>query len=249
MIEVRIVFFSDVHGNKYAMDQFLAEVGRISYDFIVYGGDFCGYYYESNSIINEIKRLADVCLLGNHDKMFLEMICCKNDNNLKELIAKYGDAYGEYKESITEDNIKFLKSLSSKYQMICEGQNIVFVHGSIDNPLEGRIYPDTVITDTADYEDIDYVFSGHTHHKMIKRAGKKCLIVNPGSIGQQRDGQGCSYLVFDTITKEIVFNVIEYDVGSLIKDIDNRESNDIMKKRLIEVLLRKRDRFDEKKIL
>ena len=88
------------------------------------------------------------------------------------------------------------------------------------------------------FEKYDYVFSGHTHHKLVKQFGKTILI-NPGSAGQQRDGKGTSYVIFDTRKKEWEICSFSYDIDSLEQDIDKFEKEiEDRKKKLKEVLRR-----------
>ena len=66
-----------------------------------------------------------------------------------------------------------------------------------------------------------------------------CTIVNPGSAGQQRDGKGCSYVLFDTALRSFSFRSIPFEPESLIADIYRAEHDRKMREKLIEVLLRK----------
>ena len=232
---MRILFFSDAHGNEYAVRAFFEKIENTPYDLMVYGGDFCGYYFGAESVIDLIRKRAGICLLGNHDKMTLDLIDGKADP--EPLIKKYGDSY-RFDQSLSDVSVEFLRSLKSIHRMECDGMKLVFVHGSIDDPIDGRIYPDAVIADRQDYEGISYVFCGHTHHKMIKRAGD-CYIVNPGSIGQQRDGKGVSYVIFDTQTDELAFHTVDYDTKALSDEINKKESDEAMREKLTEAVFRK----------
>ncbi|MCR5688209.1 MAG: metallophosphatase family protein [Lachnospiraceae bacterium] len=232
---MRILFFSDAHGNEHAVRAFLKKSEDTPHDLMIYGGDSFGYYFGADSVISLIRERADVCLLGNHDRMMLDVIDRKRDAS--ELIKKYGDSYRDF-HAISPENIDFLRSLESRYELRSGRMRMVFVHGSIEDPLDGRIYPDAVIEDESKYEGIDYVFCGHTHHKMVKRAGG-CFIVNPGSIGQQRDGKGISYIIFDTETGELTFHIVDYDRASAEREAERCESDPEMRGRLIEAIYRK----------
>lgn len=231
---MKIVFFSDIHGNKYAFDKFLEQIQDDNVDMIIFGGDVLGYYYYANEIINYLKTSSIVCLLGNHDKMFLDVV----DHTIEEksLVKKYGDAYKNIVSTISVENVEFLRGLGTNFKMEINGMKLGFFHGGPADDLLQRIYPDTVI-ESDDFADYDYVFLGHTHHKLVKRV-IGCTIINPGSLGQQRDGKGCSYVEFDTETREYVIRVVEYDVSLLEKDICHMESDEKMRERLIEVLYR-----------
>ena len=81
-----------------------------------------------------------------------------------------------------------MRRLPLYYEMEADGLKLGFFHGSPRDYQNDRIYPDTEITDKEElklFGKYDYVFSGHTHHKLIKQFGKTILI-NPGSAGQPR---------------------------------------------------------------
>ena len=235
---MRILFFSDFHGNNYTAENFFRDLQELHPDRVIFGGDVMGYYYGSDGIIDMLRRYNVTCLLGNHDRMFLDVL--DGTRTEESLIKKYGNSYLGAEGLLKEDNVQFLRSLSPKTEITEGSLRMVFIHGSVVDPLNGRIYPDTVINDPGPYSGIDYVFCGHTHHKMEKHIGKT-TIINPGSIGQQRDGKGCTFLMFDTDTREYALHEVSYDIESLVRDIDVRESDPAMKKKLTEVLYRKPD--------
>lgn len=230
---MKIVFLSDIHGNKYALSSFIAEMKLSKPDKIIFCGDIFGYYYYQNEIIDSFKENNIKMLLGNHDQYFLDIL--DGNADIDDLINKYGNSYNDIESRITSENIELLKSLSPSYDFVIDNYKIGIFHGSPYNPLNGRIYPDTEITETKLYEDYDFIILGHTHHKMVKKI-KSTVILNPGSIGQQRDGKGASYLELDTITGEYEFKVIDFDIGRLIEDIDFYDQGNL---KLKDVLFRK----------
>lgn len=234
---MNIVFFSDIHGNQYAYHSFIMDMESLSPDLVVFGGDIFGYYYGQEEIITDIKKRGYVCLLGNHDQMFLDYLDGKISSNY--LIGRYGNSYLNIEKKISDSNVNFIRGLCPEYYLKKDGLNLYFSHGSKLDPLDGRIYPDTNVTAFDDYLGIDYAFFGHTHHKTIKNTFG-CTLINPGSLGQQRDGKGCKYVLFDTVSRELFFKVIEYDINSLVEEIKSNDTGDI-KDKLIEVLFRKRN--------
>lgn len=241
---MRICFFSDIHGNGYAFDAFLREMEKKRPDRIIFGGDFAGYYYDSDRIISKVRELGFSCVMGNHDRMFLELL--EKKRTLEQLVPRYGNSYRKLSKEISRENAEFLRELPDFYEIEADGLRLGFFHGSPRNFLNDRIYPDTEIVDKEEialFERYDYVFCGHTHHKMIKYFGMT-MLVNPGSAGQQRDGKGTSYVLFDTETKVWEIISFAYDRDSLAADIDRFDRDDKERnRRLKEVLYReKRER-------
>ena len=64
------------------------------------------------------------------------------------------------------------------------------------------------------YQDIqaDVIFTGHTHVPYVKKL-EDTILVNPGSVGEPRDGDPrASFATFDTITGQVRLGRIEYDM-------------------------------------
>lgn len=226
---MRYVIFSDIHGNGLSFDSFITEIVNIKYDQLVFLGDFVGYYYDSERIIRFCSENGVLCLLGNHDSYFLDMLDGRLGMN--QLVSRYGHSYAHAKETILADSVDFLKSLQSRH-IIAEPKmrRVLLCHGSPLDPLEGRIYPDTDILPFGNtVSAFDYVICGHTHHKMTRFLGDT-VFLNPGSLGQQRDGRGCSYLILDTLAGEHSFHTVDYDIEMLERQIDRFDAgNDRLK--------------------
>lgn len=233
---MRVVFFSDAHGNYYAIEALMKKLENMPSDLVIFGGDVFGYYYAAEEILATLRAHNVHCLLGNHDRYFLDLL--SNTVSEEYLVGKYGNSYRNIKSRISKENVDFLRSLSPSYALTVDGIRLFFAHGSIKDPLNGRVYPDSSLSEFAESDAIDYVFLGHTHHRMIRKVNN-VTIINPGSIGQQRDGLGCTFVVFDTHTKEIAFHEVEYDVASLVRDVNVNDTGD-MRDRLVECLYRSR---------
>lgn len=236
---MRICFFSDIHGNAYALHAFWQDIEqRGNIDFMIFGGDVFGYFYDVNEVITELRQRKVHCILGNHDRMFLDLLEGKVET--EQLCNRYGSTYLGIEKKISKENVSFLYSLESEYRLEADNLKLAFVHGSITDPLNGRIYPDTEVEADGDYQNLDVIFMGHTHHKMERSVGK-CLLVNPGSVGQPRDGKGTSYVIYDTEKKKCEFCVFQYDYDRLLDDIEMREgTNESMVSKLKELVVRVR---------
>ena len=220
-----------------ALNSFWKDVRQFKVDMFVFGGDIFGYYYHQIEVMDFLLKNKIKCLLGNHDRMFLDLLEGKIEE--RYLINRYGSSYKDIKNRVPQKYIDFLYGIRSRYDLIVDGLNLVFVHGSLSDPLNGRVYPDAKYDDLALYDGIDVVFMAHTHHKLIRNLPNGTLLMNPGSIGQQRDGKGCSYCIFDTNTREYAVNTIEFDTEKLITEIKKHNERKDMELRLIEVLFRK----------
>lgn len=230
---MRIIFFSDIHGNQYSMKTFLRQIEN--YDKIIFCGDVFGYYYGQKNILDQMQSLENLtCILGNHDQFFLNLI--QDSREESYFVNQYGHSYFNLQQKIPEQQIKFVQSWNNYYCFSSGCKHIAVFHGSPADYQNGRIYPDTKLTQLEYdlFQVYDYVILGHTHHKMHRFIGHT-HILNPGSLGQPRDGLGCSYLTLDTTTGNYEWKTIDYDVNALVNDIN---THDLNKPKFKEVLFR-----------
>lgn len=214
---MKFIFFSDIHGNIYSFNKFLIMLEHVNVDKVVFCGDIFGYYYHQNEIIDILRNRKDIsCIKGNHDQLFLDILNGKLDEEL--LIPKYGSSYKDIHRKISIANSEFIKQLPEFIEFNYNVSIGVF-HGTPYDLLNGRLYPDTKIENESLYLKYDYIILGHTHHKMVRNL-YTTTIINPGSIGQQRDGKGVSFLLFNSVTLKYEFFNVTYDIELLVNDIN-----------------------------
>jgi len=228
-----LFFFTDIHGNLGAFNKFIAEIDRNKDPQIIFGGDVLGYYYNPNEILDELRKRKIKSVLGNHDQYFLDLL----DGKISEetLINRYGTSYKNLTGIISKENITFLRSLPKSLDLTINDKRIYVVHGSPENELNGRIYPDSDLGKYSDFfSNYDLVLLGHSHHKMQRKLNRT-LILNPGSLGQQRDGKGCSYAIIDIENLNVDIKVVSYDINALVKEVREKDPDKVTN---LEVLTR-----------
>ena len=233
---MKLLIFSDIHGNNHAFDAFVEGLTTHNEQYqLIFLGDFIGYYYGCNEIISYCRENNISCVLGNHDKYFLDILDGKLA--LEKYVEKYGHSYENALKTVSKENINFLRRLDKNIILTSANRMAYICHGSPIDNLEGRIYPDTDLSifETS-VNGFNYVITGHTHHKMIRNYGST-IFLNPGSLGQQRDGTGCSYLTLDFDTAAYSVHRVDFSISSLEREIDRYNAG---RKSLKEVLRRSR---------
>lgn len=226
---MKIIAFSDVHGNQYAFNKFMESLRDSSYEYLFFCGDIYGYYYGQNEIINQLKKIEKLyAVRGNHDEMAIQIYDKKL--SLQPILEKYGHSYTMLKK----DNIEYVRRLPLIQKIEIDNKIIGIMHGTPNNLLEGRLYPKDKIEDIQSYASYDYIFCGHTHFQMIRKCGKT-MIMNAGSIGQQRDGKGFCYLEFSTEMEKVSYKQIVFDRRQLVKEV---ERFDPYNRKMISILYR-----------
>ncbi|MCM1232536.1 MAG: metallophosphatase family protein [Ruminococcus flavefaciens] len=210
-----LVIFSDIHGNQYAFHEFVKQLKKVKYDGIIFCGDILGYYYGQEEIITQLKDISGLyAVRGNHDLYGLRLRDGELDKHA--LCEKYGHSYN----MLSNDVLEYLEMLPEQIEFEFQGKKYLVVHGTALDRLEGRLYPkDEISWELAEkYKQYDVVFSGHTHFKMDRLCGTT-RIINPGSLGQQRDGCGFGYAIYDTEKLKLTYQNIKFELEELEKEI------------------------------
>lgn len=215
---MKLLVFSDIHGNSYALDTLLKKMNSLEYDKVVFCGDIFGYYYNQKEILQKLTNIENIIWLkGNHDEYFLNLY--SNSSAKEYFIKNYGHSYDNLDSTYNKTDADLISSLSSHHILTTANCSIGIFHGTPDNPLEGRLYPNTVIGNPSVYHNFDIVILGHTHCRMVRLEGST-LIVNSGSLGQPRDGSGYSYSIIDTAYKSVIFGNVHFNKTLLYNQID-----------------------------
>lgn len=235
---MRLLVFSDLHGNSYALDAFLKRIRQEEYDQLVFCGDIFGYYYNQHEIIQRLAQTDNlIWLKGNHDAYFQRLFYGVEEET--DYVKNYGHSYADVRSRFTRQECDTIAACQSEYIIVDADCRIGIFHGTPQEPLEGRLYPKDAIKDPQIYQKYDIVILGHTHCRMERFVGDT-LIVNPGSLGQPRDGSGYGYAVVDTEVKKVRFETILLDTTELYRQIDQYDAG---LKKLKGVLERRKEDF------
>lgn len=213
---MKICIFADIHGNgpafRAACQKIIDERAGIN----IFLGDLCGYYYDQMTILPMLSRIPNlIAIKGNHDLMYLNI--CRGDSDLQE---RYLGRYGRAMENLLAEDrgslVTWLSSLPDSYKDP-EGRFCCF-HGSPEDPLDGYVYPDSPLGMFETLPD-SFFFLGHTHYRMHRLVGDK-LVINPGSLGQPRDGLRPSYVVVELPAGRAEYREVAYDKNALAGRMD-----------------------------
>lgn len=232
---MKLVVFSDIHGNSYALNAFLEKIKNISYHYLVFCGDIFGYYYNQKEIIRKLSEMDRlIWLKGNHDAYFLELY--QGRANVEYYIEQYGHSYENIKERYGREEAERIGKQESKYILKAKDRRVGIFHGTPEDSLEGRLYPDKPVLNQKEYQKYDIVILGHTHCRMVRWEGNT-LVINSGSLGQPRDGNGYGFAIVDTDSLQVEFQTVEIEQALLYEQI---EQYDPQLKKLKEVLERRK---------
>lgn len=227
---MRYAIIADIHSNLEALEVVLAKIAELRIDEIFCLGDIVGYNANPNECIDIVRRSGIRCVMGNHDS---------RASGLEELdnftpLAK--EAVLWTMEHLTEESREFLKSLPRKLII----DDFILFHGSINN-TDRYIIDEKDTSDNFDLlenlpGDLRLGFYGHTHVRVamslqwgkvflepdgeLKPSAWKRYLINPGSVGQPRDGDPrASFLVYDKFNEKVDFHRVDYDISTTQKKI------------------------------
>jgi putative phosphoesterase len=227
-----IGIFSDIHGNQYALRSFIESLPSLQLDELIFCGDIFGYYYGQIEILETLCRLSKLhWILGNHDQYYIDLIAGRR--SVSDLTNHYGSSYRRICGHVSISLVERLQKLFPKKEIMREGYKLCIVHGTPDDPLEGRLYPRDIPAKFL-FQETDILIMGHTHFRMCMRQGST-LLINSGSLGQPRDKFPAGIAVLILPEKRVEFINIPYDRSALLSDIKHNDPNN---KKLIDILFR-----------
>ena len=223
---MRYLVLTDIHANLEALDACLAEATGRGYDRALVLGDLVGYAADPNAVIASIQALNPVAIVrGNHDKVACGLEQAEGFNAVAKAAVQWT------LEVLTPANRQWLASLPQGPTMVDD--RIEICHGS---PFD----EDTYIFDELDAVHAlktsarSLCLYGHTHCPAVFRLSEGKFddlgvaggadaqvplregaryLVNPGSVGQPRDGDPrAAYAIADTGAQRVELFRIRYAV-------------------------------------
>ena len=219
---MKIGVLSDIHGNSYALQKVLGQARKEKVQKLYILGDFVGYYYDPDKVLEMLKEWDYDFIRGNHE----DLLSCLKENKISELevVQKFGNGHKTALQKLSEAQQTQLINAPNKKKVIIDGVRILLCHGS---PYDAGLYlyPDTEkeILDKCDVSDMDFVMIGHSHYSFIYK-NKKSILINVGSVGQARNIGGMAYwLLMNTKNRTLEVKATFYDVTPLVKQIESMD--------------------------
>ncbi|MCX8185244.1 MAG: metallophosphoesterase family protein [Sulfolobales archaeon] len=225
---MRILVISDVHGNYEALKTVLEHSS--SWDYLWVLGDLVDYGPEPHTVVNTIRDLSpDFVVMGNHDYAVAYGADCMCAEEIRDLSIYTRQAISA--KFLSENQLEWIKNLPKSWSDVVEGLKIYAAHGSPRNNLFGYLKPSlprneillaltpSVLSLRPKPIEADIVVVGHTHTQFDIRVDS-IRVVNPGSVGQPRDGDPrAAYAIVETGSWSVEFRRVEYDVMKTVRKL------------------------------
>jgi diadenosine tetraphosphatase ApaH/serine/threonine PP2A family protein phosphatase len=216
---MRIAVLSDIHSNLVALEAVLADLGTV--DAIWQLGDVVGYGPDPDGVVERLADVGAIGVRGNHDAAAL------GGSEIEWFNPDARAAIEWTRGAISEATRAWLSALP---EFVTE-TDYTLVHGSPREPLWEYITSSPVARANLAFITTRYGLHGHTHlpvvwadddgtiqpiapgHGSTFALGPRRALLNPGSVGQPRDGNpDAGYMVLDTDADRVTWHRVPYDI-------------------------------------
>jgi len=237
---VRVALLSDVHANLPALRAVLEALDPLQPEALWVTGDTVGYGGEPSEVIALLRERKAWLLQGNHDRAVATGEGLELFNDLA------AEAAALHMSWLTETERAFLEALP----VVSEREGFTLCHGSLRDPMWEYVISAPLAAASLALANTSFACHGHTHVpalfvggtnglRTVRPAagrtyelGSRC-VVNPGSVGQPRDGDArAAYAMLDTGTSNVTFHRVAYPIEEAQRRIRARGLPDIFAQRL-----------------
>ena len=223
---MRLLILADIHANWPAL-QAIQE----PFDVCFFIGDLVDYGLEPSPCIDWVKRQATHAIRGNHDHGAAQNVPVNGRSGFKYLTSVTRPVT---QERLSPEDRRFLAALPVTRHVTVNDTRYLLVHATPRDPLDEYAIADAEFwSRRLQHVEANVVCVGHTHHPYVLEVGDK-LVINPGSVGQPRDGdpRAC-YAVIDDNRVEL--KRLEYPVEDTVRSIQESALPEQAKEMLVEV--------------
>ena len=224
---MRFAILADIHSNLAAFEAVLGDAdSRGGFDKIWCLGDVVGYGPDPNECIKRLRQFEHVCIAGNHDWAAIGKMDTSEFNPVAAAAAHWTA------QQLTAEDKDYLLSLP----LTLRENDFTLAHGSPREPIWEYLLSTEAAQDNFAYFETAYCLVGHSHIPLIfelvsnkavyrmfpeganLKLGKKRIIINPGGVGQPRDGDPrASYAIYDSEAQTVRHYRVEYDIPATQK--------------------------------
>ena len=219
---MRYAIIADIHANLEAFTAVLADMERRGgVEEIWCLGDIVGYGPDPHQCLQLLRQYQHVCVAGNHDWAAIGKIDTSSFNPDAAAACRWTS------QQLKSGDVKYLEKLPPTI----EKDGFTLVHGSPREPIWEYLTSTSLARENLTFFQSPYCLVGHSHVPAIfKDEGDYCtssrlspsvgivlgrsrLIINPGGVGQPRDGNPqASYAIYDSESKVIRLYRLPYDI-------------------------------------
>jgi len=201
-----VALIADIHSNLPALNAVLNDIPS-EIDAIVCLGDIVGYSAWPSECVERVRDVCDIVVQGNHDRDVQ-----KTDWEEYNRQARAGLKYAQ--SQLSSEQQSWLAQLPASTHVFDDQLFVVHSHPeNVDRYVSKGMFP-SVSTYMSDETQV--LALGHTHKQAavnMTKFNRHGWVVNPGSVGQPRDGNPmAAYAVVDLDGPLVEFHRTEYPI-------------------------------------
>jgi predicted phosphodiesterase len=224
---MRFFILSDIHSNIEALEASIQRAKLAGYDAVFCCGDIVGYGPNPVEAIDAVRGLNAITIRGNHDRV------AAGEDDASEFNPHARRAVFWTRDVLPDSYRNYLSSLPVGPLSVHDDAQLV--HGAITHE-DDYIFSGSDAASNLRLAEKRLTFFGHSHFPAVfanDAAGKpvspptyefdeftavRCdgaqrFLVNPGSVGQPRDGDTrASFLIWDQERGRLEFYRVEYPI-------------------------------------
>lgn len=208
---MRILVLSDIHAN-YAALQAIKE----PHDVCICLGDLVDYGPEPGECVRWAMANAHYAIRGNHDHGVAQGIAVEGENGYRYLTKVTRPLMWE---ALGAEERGYLLRLPVTVRVTLEGKRFLLVHATPRDPLDEYLMKDPKLwAKRVHHVEADVVCVGHSHLQ-FNMVVDGVVVLNPGSVGQARDGDPrAAYAIIDD--NKIELKRVEYPVEETVARVE-----------------------------
>jgi predicted phosphodiesterase len=239
---MRAAVISDIHANLHALEAVLADVEAERPDVVWCLGDIVGYGPRPNECCAVVAERSDLCLVGNHDLVSLGRADV-SDFNFEAAAAALWT-----REELTDESRRFLDELAPS----AGTEQAQLFHASARDPVWEYVLSEEAALATLSLTTAPLVLVGHSHVALalsiedggalsggVSPAGTEHplnggrSLLNPGSVGQPRDGDPrAAAAIADTDKRQVDLFRVQYFVEQAQQKVRRAGLPEVLARRL-----------------
>ena len=217
-----VALLSDVHANLVALEAVLRVLPPVEAIWVM--GDTVGYGPDPQDTFALLLERGALIVMGNHDRA----VSTGQGLELFNPVARA--AADRHRSWLSAEQRDLLASLPLT---LAPAEGYEIYHGSPRDPLWEYVFDARIAAAAMTATSAGRCCVGHTHVPARFVTGEGRVMVNPGSVGQPRDGDPrASYALLDVATAIVTFERVEYDVGETQRRMRARGLPEMLAERL-----------------
>ena len=222
---MRYAIIADIHSNLVAFTAVLDDIERRGgVEEVWCLGDVVGYGPEPSECISLLRQTNHICVAGNHDWAATGKIDTSDFNPDAAAACQWTG------QRLTDEDVDYLSNLP----LTIEKGDFTLAHGSPREPIWEYLLSTEAAKENFGYFKSRFCLVGHSHRPLVFTydksgvcsvslfqgdggllLGENRLIINPGGVGQPRDGDPrASYAIYDSERDMVTLYRIPYDIGT-----------------------------------